>query len=114
MKSVAEAVAGKSLRWVFGVAALAVVALLAAASLKSWRDLRTVEARRTQLEQRLGDTKARMVELEYRRQLLERDPATLERLAREEMGMAGKDDLVFVLPAPAAAPPGTLSGSPPG
>ena len=97
MKTVADAVAGRSLPLLIGTATLVVVGLVVFASVESYRDLETVEARRTELEARVSETEERLVELEYRRRLLETDPATIERLAREELGLAGEDERIYVV-----------------
>jgi len=78
--------------------------LVAVAVLKSYRDLR--EARRTeaQLEQSIVETEERIRRLQQRRDLLVDDPATLERLAREELSMVREGDLVLLLPEPEPEP----------
>lgn len=87
--------------------------LVAVAVLKSYRDLR--EARRTeaQLEQSIAETEERIRRLQQRRDLLVDDPATLERLAREELSMVKEGDLVLLLPEPEPepeSPPGAAEG----
>jgi cell division protein FtsB len=85
------------LRWLLGTGAVFVVALLLVATAKSYQDLSEVLARKGELEVRLSETEDRTEELEYRLELLRSDPATLERLARDELGMVGPDDTVFVI-----------------
>ncbi len=89
-----------SLRIVLGGAVLFVVGLLLVAGAKGYRDLQVVRGREAEMRERVLATENRIEELKYRLALVEEDPATLERLAREELGMVGPKDLVFVLPQP--------------
>ncbi len=86
------------LRLALGGAVVFVSGLLATAGAKSYRDLQVVQQREAALAVRIEASKQRLEEQRHRLQLLREDPATLERLAREELGLVGKDDLVFVLP----------------
>jgi cell division protein FtsB len=72
--------------------------LLAVAGLKGSRDLEAARERRGNLERRIQETRHRNQELKRRIELLEGDPATLERLAREELGMVRPSDVVILLP----------------
>jgi cell division protein FtsB len=72
--------------------------LLAAGSYKTWRDLVTVEARADELRQEVARTESEIQTLESRLQRLQNDPATLERLARQELAMVYPQDIVLVLP----------------
>jgi cell division protein FtsB len=81
------------------VAGVVLVALLAAAGFQSWRDLAAVRAREAELAARLAETRAKIAALEGRIGRLRHDPSTLERLAREELGMVKPGDVVIVLPA---------------
>jgi cell division protein FtsB len=87
------------LRLAFGGAVIFVSALLATAGAKSYRDLRIVRGREAELAVRISSSEERLEEQRHRLKLLREDPATLERLAREELGLVGQDDLVFVLPS---------------
>lgn len=75
------------------------LALLALAGVKSYRDLATVRQREAELEERLQATRTETHELERRIERLSHDPQMLERLAREELGMMRPDEVVIVLPA---------------
>ena len=75
-----------------------VSALLATAGAKGYRDLQIVRQREAELAVRIAASEERLEEQRHRLELLREDPATLERLAREELGLVGKDDIVFVLP----------------
>jgi cell division protein FtsB len=99
-------------------AVVVVVALLAAASFKSYRDLAKARAREALVATRLSSTEERIAGLRRRVAALTSDPATLERLAREELGMVRPDDVVIILPpgappGPPAAPPSGLPSGPP-
>ena len=98
-----------SLRSVLGAAVLFALVLLAFASVKSHHDL--VEARDHEglLRKTIGLTEHRIERLHGRIRQLRNDPDTLERLAREELGLVKPGDLVLVLPE--AASIGAKSGS---
>ncbi len=82
---------------VLGALLLAVILVLLA-DLKSYRDLQAAQASEADLEERIAETRARVEALAERRDLLLEDPATLERLAREELTMARPDEVVLLLP----------------
>jgi cell division protein FtsB len=86
------------LRLAFGGAVIFVSALLLTAGAKSYRDLQIVRQREAEIAVRIAASEERLEAQRHRLKLLREDPATLERLAREELGLVGKDDLVFVLP----------------
>jgi len=73
--------------------------LVIVAGLKSYRDLSLASDREARLEMRIEEAQERVEVLESRVDLLRDDPATLERLAREQRGLVMADDLVLVLPA---------------
>ena len=81
-----------------GLAVALLLGLLATAAVKSYRELATVRGRETELEARIEATKRNIRDLEHRIGLLDEDPLTLERLAREELGMVRPGDVVIVLP----------------
>ncbi len=99
--------APRSRRPLWWAAALFLLALLALAGGKSWRDLAAVRERESELETRLAATRAEIAAFERRLERLRRDPVTLERLAREDLGMVRPGDVVIVLPPEeiAEAPP---------
>ena len=88
--------------WI-GVAVVLLLSILAAAGVKSYRDLDAVRSHEAGLEQRVQAAKERIAELDQRLERIENDPITLERLAREELGMVRPDDIVIVLPESDAA-----------
>lgn len=103
--------AGRPARPVLWAAALFLLALLALAGTKSTKDLSTVRQREAELVGRLAETRAEIAAFERRLERLRRDPVTLERLAREELGMVAPGDVVIVLPPEGTAEPST-SGTP--
>ena len=86
-------------RSLFGALMFTGMMLVIVAGLKSYRDLSVAHDRETRLESRIEGVQERVQALESRVELLRDDPATLERLAREQRGLVMPDDLVIVLPA---------------
>lgn len=78
---------------------LLLLGLLAAAGAQSYRDLAAIRQREAALNDRLRETRQRISDLERRVDRLRHDPATLERHAREELGMVKPGDVVIVLPS---------------
>ena len=72
--------------------------LLGLAALSSYRDLAAARDRRQALQGEIQQTRAENDELVLRIERLRNDPATLERLAREQYRMMRPDDLVIVIP----------------
>ena len=70
--------------------------LLAIASLGSYRDLSAAKTRQQYLEQRIEDTRIRNERLGVRIERLKNDPASLERVAREQYRMQRPGDVVIV------------------
>jgi cell division protein FtsB len=91
--SAASTVAGP-FRAVLGGAALLLVLVLCIAGLDRYGDLKVQRAREALLLERIEETEERVVELRNRIQLLKEDPGTLERVAREDLGMARAGDIV--------------------
>ena len=77
----------------------ALVLALAGAGFQGYRDLISARARAQLLAQRKAETEQRVADLRQRIELLRHDPVTLERLAREELGMVRPEDVVIVFPA---------------
>jgi cell division protein FtsB len=88
-------------RPILGAAVVLFVALLGIASLKSYRDLELAQARQGELEKRILDTRTGIEQLKRRIGRLKSDPAILERLAREDLGLVYPDDVIIELPQPA-------------
>jgi cell division protein FtsB len=102
-----------SFRPVLGAAVVLFMALLALAGLKSWRDLEAARERERTLETRITETRARSDRLRARIERLRTDPGTLERLAREDLGMVRPGDVVIELPAGEGSTPSAGSAGPP-
>lgn len=88
----------------WGAAVALFVALLGIASLKSYRDLESARQRQHQLEHKIEETRTGIAELKGRIERLKGDPSLLERLAREDLGMAFPGDVIIELPQPGAVP----------
>lgn len=86
------------------LAVIGVVAvLLVGAGIQSYGDLARARERQHELETRLEETRRRIESLEVRIERLREDPVLLERLAREELGLARPGERVIVLPEEEAA-----------
>ena len=93
--------------WSFLAAAvLAMLALLATAGVKSYRDLGVARDHERELLKNIAEAKERIRVLDDRIERIENDPAMLERLAREQLGMVREGDVVIVLPEEPAADQG--------
>jgi cell division protein FtsB len=80
-----------------------VLIALASGALKGWRDHQRATAREATLAAEIAATEARIALLQRRIDRLQNDPATLDRVAREELGLVRPEEVVIVLPeAPAA------------
>jgi cell division protein FtsB len=75
-----------------------VFAVLLLAGYDGSRDLARLKVREAQLEARLRKTEAGIVELRQRIGNLRSDPYTLERVAREELGLSRAGEIVVILP----------------
>lgn len=87
-----------SFRLLAGTVLFFLVVLLSAAGVRSYRDLEAARRREALLEQKIAATEASVAVLRRRVERLRDDPVTLERLAREELGMVRAGDVVIVLP----------------
>lgn len=87
-----------SFRPVLGAAVVLFLALLLVAGVKSWRDLEAAKSRERALSGRIETLRRESDQLRTRIERLRHDPGTLERLAREELGMVRPGDVIFELP----------------
>jgi cell division protein FtsB len=94
-----------SFRPVLGATVVLVLALLAIAALKSNRDLQAARSRERLLTGKIAATLAESERLRVRIDRLRHDPGMLEKLAREDLGMARPGDVIIELPEAAAAAP---------
>lgn len=85
------------------VAGAFVLALLSLAAVKSYRDLEGARNREQGLEKSIKEAGQRIERLHGQIERLRSDPATLERLAREDLGLVRPGDVVLVLPPPETA-----------
>ena len=112
MNRTTEPPSGKRLPLLGAAAAFFFLVFAGLAGMKSLRDLDAAREREKTLSQRVHDTRERIEALEVRLERLRTDPALLETLAREELGMARPGDVIVELPrkaleaqkAPQAAP----------
>ncbi len=81
-----------------GVTVLTLLGLLAMAGVKSYRDLATAQDIEKDLRREISETQERLESLGETIGRIQNDPATLERLAREHLGMVREGDVVIVLP----------------
>lgn len=93
----------KRLRFLLFLGVGAAVAVLALAAARSYHDLERARARDRQLAAEIAATEVRVAHLDARIVRLKTDSLLIERLAREELGLAMPGDVVIQLPA--AAPP---------
>ena len=100
------------------VIVLTVLGLTATAGFKSYRDLDAAMSYERQLLEEISEAKERVRLLDRRIDRVRNDPAMLERLAREDLGLARDGDVVIVLPDPRLTLPAKSSarraGPPPG
>jgi cell division protein FtsB len=89
----------ESLRPLIGAVILLFIVLLALAGLKGHHDLTLARTRERELTTSIDDTQANIERLRAKIERLKTDPATLERMAREELGMVRRADVVIELPA---------------
>ncbi len=68
------------------------------AGIKSYRDLSAARDIENGLRREISETGARVRALAEHIERVENDPATLERIAREDLGMVRAGDIVIVLP----------------
>jgi cell division protein FtsB len=111
----AHPVAG-SFRVVLVTAATFLSLALMVTGMRSYRDLAVQRAREASLEVKIGEAEERIRTLERSIELLAADPGTLERIAREDLGMVMPGDVVLRLEASEAddGAPESLPSAPPG
>ena len=85
-----------------GLVVVSLLLFLAVAGLATHRELAAAEERKQLLEKRIGETRQRNEELRRQVEFLQTNPATLERLAREEYRMAYPDDVIIVVEEPSS------------
>lgn len=96
---------GRSLRPVIGASLLFLLGLLALGGVKSYRDLTQARERVRELESQIRAAEERIESLKRQIEQLQDDPHTLERRAREDLGLAKPGELVILLPEEAEGEP---------
>jgi cell division protein FtsB len=91
-------------RPLIGMAVLVLFVLLASAGFKSYRDLAAARAHETELARQIEASEDRIRLLRDYVRTIEDDPLTLERLAREQLGLVRPGDVVIVLPEDSLSP----------
>jgi cell division protein FtsB len=81
---------------IFGIMLVLLGVLLT--GIKRLGDLGMARRREAALEQQIEASQAEIQRLKQRNQRLRGDPTLLERLAREDLGLAAPEDLVVVIP----------------
>lgn len=76
----------------------ALLLLLLVAGVESYRDLSVARSEEAALHREIEATRQRVRSLVESVERIENDPATLEQLAREELGFVREGDVVIVLP----------------
>lgn len=94
-----EAESNESHRPLWRVAVVILMLLLVTAGIKSYRDLSMAQSHELALQQDIEQTHQRIRTLTHRIERIENDDATLEQLAREELGWVKEGDVVIVLPS---------------
>jgi cell division protein FtsB len=87
-----------------GAGLLALLALLALAGIKSYRELGAARAREARIETEIRTAEERRARLTERIELLQNDPAALEREVRRSLRWVGEGEVVLVVPEPVPAP----------
>lgn len=103
MSVTAHSAAPSSFRSVLGVTVAFLCVLLLIAALASYREWNTMRQQERQLRQQIEQTRARVEVLQSTVDRLEhldspREHITLERLARQELGLVRPGDVVVLLP----------------
>ena len=94
----AEGREGRPIRSVTVAAVLFLVVLLGMVGARSFKDLERARGRQAELQEKIEETEIRIEALDRRIRRLRSDPLLVERLAREELGLAREGDVIFVLP----------------
>lgn len=84
--------------WSATVAVAMVVLVVGVAGVKGWADLKSSRARADQLRQELRQVEESVRSLELRIRELGPDGRLLEKVAREELGLIGPDEVLVLLP----------------
>lgn len=91
---------------------LAVVVVLLSA-VQSYQDLRAARRRSAELERRIDSVKQEIVRLERATEAMRNDPETMERVARQQLGLVREGEVILMLPRRVDEPPTTTAGEAP-
>ena len=100
----ADAPSRRPLRSLLGAGLLALLALLALAGVKSYRELGAARAREARIELEIRAAEERRARLTTRIERLQNDPAALEREVRRSLRWVGPGEVVLVVPEPGSEP----------
>ena len=89
--------------WVLLILIAAVFVIYSAVGEKGFIRLNAMGLERDKLRSRVDDLEKGNVELSEEISLLREDPATIEALARTELGMVKEGETVYVLPIPSGS-----------
>jgi len=95
----------RPLRSLLSAVVVFLLLVLATAALAGWRELEGARERERELAREVVAREERIRALERRIERLRDDPVTLDRLAREDLGMVSPEDVVLVLPEKPPATP---------
>jgi len=95
----------RPLRSLLSAVVVFLLLVLATASLAAWRELDSARDKERALATDVAAREERIRALERKIERLRNDPVTLDRLAREDLGMVAPEDVVIVLPAPPPTTP---------
>ena len=98
MKSRLKRILSRMPRSLLSAAVLGAILLLMVAGVKNYHQLQIARQREAELQDRLQQRRQAVEALDGQLVRLRQDPVALERLARENLGMAHADELVFILP----------------
>ncbi|HLF56089.1 MAG TPA: septum formation initiator family protein [Thermoanaerobaculia bacterium] len=105
-EAAAASIRPRPLRSLVSAVVACLLLALAVAALKGWRDYQQTRAREERLKAEIAATETRIGALERKIERLQNDPATLDRVAREELGLVRPDEVVIVLPETPQRSPG--------
>lgn len=98
-----------SFRSFLGATATILLIALLVAGLRSYRDLARQRIQESTLLRKIAETELRIERLESQIELLRSDPGTLEKVAREDLGMVRPGDIVLKLSPSRPALEGSVS-----
>ena len=95
-----------------GAGLLSLLALLALAGIKSYRELGAARAREAQIEEEIRAAEERRAQLTERIERLQNDPAVQAREVRRSLRWVGPGEVVLVVPEPQPGSPASEAPEP--